>query len=290
LNCCAISGAESTREARRHMRRVKVSERSSRLRILFWLLRRPRLYPEIFRRLRRRLVGKTQPDTREEATRWCEARAVVTDQALRHLTGGAPETPLPERFLQEFERAQSAVSTCPIRMGGPADLELLYQLAEHVRARRVLETGVAYGWSSLALLLSLQNRHDARLVSTDMPYLGRGQEKYVGCAVPEWLRDRWRIISEADREAIPKALAILGQVDLCHYDSDKTVAGRLWAYPRLWRALRPGGFLVSDDVGDNFAFRDFCRACGVNPLVVRLDEESGSAKYIGVLQKSDSSS
>ena len=59
-------------------------------------------------------------------------------------------------------------------------------LLNTARLRRVIETGVAYGWSSLALLLSLKNRNGL-LVSTDLPYAGLDNDPYVGCVVPDEL-------------------------------------------------------------------------------------------------------
>ena len=118
---------------------------------------------------------------------------------------------------------------------------------------------MAFGWSSLALLLSLRNRPAARLASVDMPYPKINNDAYVGCIVPEDLRTRWTLLRYADREGLPKALQLLGALDLCHYDSDKRYRSRMWAYPLLWNALRPGGLLLSDDIGDNVAFRDCCK-------------------------------
>ena len=69
-------------------------------------------------------------------------------------------------------------------------------------------------------------------------------------------------------------------LDLCHYDSDKTYYGRRWAYPKLWKALRPGGIFVSDDIQDNFAFREFVES---RSLDYRVVESQG--KYVGVCRK-----
>ncbi|MCP5115727.1 MAG: class I SAM-dependent methyltransferase, partial [bacterium] len=132
----------------------------------------------------------------------------------------------------------------------------------------------------LAILLALQHRDEALLISTDRPYPRFGSEAHVGCVVPEALREKWRIIDRADRQALPRALKLMPEVDLCHYDSDKSYDGRMWASPRLWRALRPGGFFVSDDIEDNQAFRDFAAREGVEPLVV-----SWSGHFVGVLVK-----
>jgi predicted O-methyltransferase YrrM len=207
-----------------------------------------------------------------------------TAVVLERITGREECTPLHELFQDEFDAATQAMRTCPVKMGGAANLELLYFLAEHVGATTAIETGVAYGWSSLALLLSFRARTDSCLVSTDRPYPGTNSGRYVGCVVPESLKRGWHLIRRADKEALPEALKILTEIDICHYDSDKSRKGRQWAYPLLWDALKPGGFFVSDDVGDNLAFRHFCHRHGVQPLIVHMSALSGK-KYVGILQK-----
>ena len=152
-------------------------------------------------------------------------------------------------------------------------MTLLYALAAHLGAMRVVETGVAYGWSSLAVLLSLRDRPEARLFSVDLPYFHLKNDPWVGCAIPPEFHAQWQLYRMADREGLPRALLAAGHIDLAHYDSDKSVAGRAWAYPRLWRALRPGGILMSDDVGDNIAFRDFAAQTGVDPIVIAEDDK-----------------
>jgi predicted O-methyltransferase YrrM len=155
----------------------------------------------------------------------------------------------------------------------------LYQLADHCQARRVIETGVAYGWSSLALLLSLKKRNGL-LVSTDLPYPGLDNDPYVGCVVPDDLRENWKLLRGPDRQRVPEAIKLVGTLDLCHYDSDKSYPGRMWTYPRLWEALCSGGLFISDDIGDNMGFADFARSVAIEPIVVRSSE-----KYIGILVK-----
>lgn len=114
-----------------------------------------------------------------------------------------------------------------------------------------------------------------------MPYPNKNNDKYVGCVVPQKYRSNWKIINKADRDALPKALNVLKEVDLCHYDSDKSYDGRMWAYPMLWKALRKGGIFISDDIADNVAFRDFANMLKMNPVIVKV----GSEKYVGILLK-----
>jgi predicted O-methyltransferase YrrM len=216
-----------------------------------------------------------------EACRLCEAQAMTTAEALERLAPKRRPIVVADVFADTMTEAEQRCAASPVRMGGPGDMDLLFNLAETIEAKTAVETGVAYGWSSLALLLSLGPRW-GRLVSTDLPYAKAGNEPYVGVAVPDGLRAGWTLIRQADRGALPLALRKTGTIDLCHYDSDKSYAGRRFAYPRLWRALRPGGYFISDDIGDNIAFHEFADEVGVQPTVVLT-----LGKFVGVIRKPD---
>jgi predicted O-methyltransferase YrrM len=156
---------------------------------------------------------------------------------------------------------------------------ICYTSTEYCQARRVIETGVAYGWSSLALLLSLKNRN-GQLVSTDLPYAGLDNDPYVGCVVPDELRENWKLLRGPDRQRVPEAIKLAGTLHLCHYDSDKSYSGRMWTYPRLWEALCSGGLFISDDIGDNIGFADFARSVAIGPslcAVVKVCRHSDQA-------------
>lgn len=168
----------------------------------------------------------------------------------------------------------------PVKMGGSGNIDLIYELTEWIKATKAIETGIGYGWSSLAFLFSIKKRKNSLLCSTDRPYPRRDNEPYVGIVVPFELRKYWRIIPYSDRKALPRALKIYPEIDICHYDSDKSVRGRLFAYSRLWNALRLGGILISDDIGDNLAFAYFCKVIKGKPIVVKF-----KARYIGILFK-----
>ncbi len=76
----------------------------------------------------------------------------------------------------------------------------------------------------------------------------------------------------------------MAQIDFCHHDSDKYYNGRMWAYRKIWSAIKPNGCFVLDDIGDNFAFRDFVESISEEPLIIRT-ETTGEYKYIGILIK-----
>ena len=140
---------------------------------------------------------------------------------------------------------------------------------------------MAYGWSSLAILASISDKNDAKLISIDMQYPKMNNEDFVGIVVSDSLRGQWDLIREPDRNGIKKALNKFGGViDLCHYDSDKSYYGRMYAYPILWNALKKGGVFISDDIQDNMAFREFVETRNLNFAVTKSEN-----KYIGIVYK-----
>ena len=253
----------------------------SKAKTFFWFLLRPKYYSQFYTLAIQRISGNTKENTRESSKKWCKELAVPTEEFVHKITSSNYDK-LDVIYPDIFKKAQNIVEALPVKMGGAGDIELLYFLSEHVKATKVIETGVAHGWSSLALLLSLSKRENTQLISTDMPYPKMNNEDYVGCVVPKDLKEPWKLIRQADKNALPKALASFEVIDLCHYDSDKTYQGRMWAYPLLWDKLRTEGIFISDDIGDNIAFRDFCENIGKTPFVVNT-----ASQYVGVLIKDD---
>ena len=258
------------------------------LRTGWWYLRRPRMYWELGRRIRHRAFpswDRAPEGASSTSDAWCASLAVNTDDALRQLTGLSGVASVRSCFPEAFDQAERSQQACPVTMGAPANLDLLYHLSRSLGARRIIETGVAYGWSSLVLLLSMGEYSDGRLVSTDMPYVMQFGDRWVGCVVPERLRARWQLLRYPDREGLPRALNVLPEIDLCHYDSHKSYRARMWAYPLLWNALVPGGYVVSDDIGDDRGFHDFCEQLEVVPTIVSGLTSTGTIRYAGVLRK-----
>ena len=100
--------------------------------------------------------------------------------------------------------------------------------------------------------------------------------------MPPELRERmdWTLIRYPDSAVLQELLNSITSLDLCHYDSDKSEAGRRWAYPILWEKLSSGGIFISDDIADNRAFEYFCRDLGMGPMVV-----ASEGRHIGILRK-----
>ncbi|MEX2324759.1 MAG: class I SAM-dependent methyltransferase [Nitriliruptoraceae bacterium] len=228
---------------------------------LYWA--HPRRVPEAFRRVVRARRGNA----------WCRSVAQPSPASDRLFIDHA----------NALDDARNRVGQSTVRLGGAANLGLLYDVAERVEARRVIETGVAYGWSTLAILLSIAPR-SGHLWSIDLPYPYGGDRQPVGVAVPDELREQWTLIVGSDRDhvsgAIAEATSGAGTLDLAHYDSDKTPSGMIATCTALFDALRPGGVLVVDDVGDHLGFKQLCQRLQVPPLVY-----DHHGKYQGVIHK-----
>lgn len=242
-------------------------------------LKRPGLYPELGRKIIKNTVNrKSAFKGKEKTNSWAASVAVCQKEAVLRLFSVDIED-FRQQFAEVLKNAEQREKECPIKMGGPGALELIYYACEFTNAQQVLETGVAYGWSSLAALLSLEKR-DGTLYSSDMPYLAQDGDQYVGCIVPDNLRKNWKLFRFADKESLPKIFAESSSFDVFHYDSDKSYNGRMWAYNEVYGRLKPGAVFISDDIGDNSAYQDFCEKNKIETTVVEYE-----GKYIGVFVK-----
>lgn len=246
---------------------------------LVWFAKRPLFYAHAGALvLRKFLPNKDGTEERCRAEEWAAARAVPVADALQAL-GISGEPQVLDPALAEEGAALARRSAA--EMGGPGGLLLLHTVTVLIRARTVIETGVAYGWSSLAILSAQQNNGGGRLVSVDMPYPKMGNEAFVGIVVPERLRGGWTLVREPDRNGLRRAIRLASSpLDLVHYDSDKSYYGRSFAFPLVWAALRPGGIFISDDIQDNMAFAEFVEQKGVATAVT----QSGG-KFVGICRK-----
>lgn len=252
----------------------------SKLRSAIFYLKRPAYWAH----LRQRALKPFLPDLdtrthRMLATQWARARALPLAGALAEM-GLARGQAVPAMSKDLVHAALENARRSGCRMGGAGHVELIYAAARLSGARTAVETGVAYGWSSMALLAAMQDR-DGRLISVDRPYPGRGNEPYVGIAVPKILRRNWAIVREPDRNGLRKAVAAFPEgIDIVHYDSDKSFRGRMFGYSILWRALKFGGIFISDDIQDNLAFANF-----VNARHISFAVTEAAGKYVGIAVK-----
>jgi predicted O-methyltransferase YrrM len=161
-----------------------------------------------------------------------------------------------------------------------------YAIVRALEADTVVETGVANGASTYALLAALEDQDNGQLISVDLPFtettygelddeaehLAFLREKiridresatgetsiYLpdgfdpGWIVPESLRHRWDLRLGRSQRELPALFSDLHDIDLFIHDSDHTMPCQLFEYELAWEWLRPGGILLSDDIGAAF--------------------------------------
>lgn len=195
------------------------------------------------------------------------------------LAGVSPQEA--QGWLRELRRrrlAREIRARCLGASGmGSAHAELLYLFVRALRPKVVVETGVELGVSSAYFLQGLADAGSGELWSIDLPNTnpagvvnqdGRVDRAHVdsvdqvGQAVPERLRSRWHLSLGDARDLLPR-LGAPEPWDIFFHDSEHSRSHMLWEYETAWPHLRPGGFLLSDDVPDNDAFATFAPTVGV---------------------------
>lgn len=166
------------------------------------------------------------------------------------------------------------------QLGGGACYPFLYFLTRFFKPRFVVETGVAAGFSSYAFLMALEANGRGRLFSSDFPYFRLPDpEKYIGVVVPRSLEERWTLYIDGDDANLPRILDSVDHVDLFHYDSDKSYAGRRSAMMTIEGHLSEDAIVMMDDVGDNAFFYDYVESNDIENW--NVFEFRG--KYVGVI-------
>ena len=163
---------------------------------ILWYLIRPKYYTQFIFLIVKKINLKFRGKRIENNLQWCISNAITTNDAILKITGTKIDQKVSDIYSDIFHESNKKIKKCPVKMGGSANIDLLYYLCEYLKAKKVLETGVAYGWSTLSILLSINKRNNSKLVSTDMPYPGL-DDSYVGLVIPEKLKEKWTIIKDA---------------------------------------------------------------------------------------------
>ena len=135
----------------------------------------------------------------------------------------------------------------------------LYIIARILKPEIVIETGVFEGHSSLALLLALKENNKGHLHSIDLPSPKLPPGKESGWIVPEHLRKRWDLRLGKSSDLLPDLLKEVREVDIFLHDSEHSYENMYWEYKTAWRYIRKSGLLLSHDISQNAAFREFAK-------------------------------
>jgi predicted O-methyltransferase YrrM len=214
-----------------------------------------------------------------ETIGWCRQRQIDPVQWASSIDSSLWEEA--EAFASEQRllaaRKSEEVGT---QLGGAGFYELLYFLTRLSRPKTIVETGVAFGFSSRAFLLALarNGRETGRLYSSDFPYFRMADpERIIGCLVERELRQNWLLLIGSDRQNLKVIARDAPPIDLLHYDSDKSYSGREFALRILGPRLADDAVILFDDIQDNSHFRDFVEESGHAYLVFEFE-----GKWIGL--------
>ena len=183
------------------------------------------------------------------------------------------------KSIQEF--AQNKISKLTVPLGGGGNYILLYFLIRKFKLLNIVETGVAAGWTSLAILRALKKNGKGFLYSSDFPYFRlKNPEKYIGyLAKDESNKDNWFLDIRGDDIALPEIVKKLDNntIDLFHYDSDKSYSGRVNALRILSSKINSKTIIIFDDIQNNLHFKEFVKKSSKDFSVYEFE-----GKFIGI--------
>jgi hypothetical protein len=198
----------------------------------------------------------------EERVRY---QVTAFDRALEHLEqhlGGKVRSTVAEAPLSDIEaevqrRIEALRPVAPFPLIHNADFRLArmaYIACRALRPAVVVETGVAYGVTSAFILKALEVNGQGELHSVDLPPLRRRSDQFIGAAIPEDLRARWRLHRGTGQRVLPTILPRLSDVGVFVQDSLHTLQNILAELRHVTARLsRPSAILV-DDIQDNAGF------------------------------------
>ena len=178
------------------------------------------------------------------------------------------------------ENANKTLEKIKYPLGGGAAYPLLYFLTRYLRPESVLETGVAAGFSSYAILSALQKNGKGKLYSSDFPYFRiKDPEKYIGIVVEKKLKNNWHLFVKGDENNLPMIFKQVKQIDIFSYDSDKTYSGKSKTFKKVFNYLTENSVIILDDIQDDSFFYDFIQKNNI--LNWKLFEFQN--KYLGII-------
>jgi hypothetical protein len=249
-------------------------QKTSLVSIVRYLAARPASAKVLLHKLLKRFDG-TGRYSKAENDAWIDARKIRSEDYAK-----ARDPALWAEAVEFGEglraRAAPILAKVPFDMGAGGDYEFLYWLVRRLRPATVIETGVSSGWSSQAILAAMEKNGTGFLHSSDFPFFRvRSPEQYVGILVEDRLKHRWRLHLDGDEHALPRIIAECDRVDLFHYDSDKSLSGRRFAFGLV--APKLSGPLLFDDIHDDSYFRELAESLGrpFEVLFARKDHISG---------------
>lgn len=160
---------------------------------------------------------------------------------------------------------------------------LLYAVCRILKPDIVVETGVAYGIGTSFILQALHDNNKGKLYSIDGIFRPWQSKEMIGAIIPFQIRSRWNPIYNSSSKSLKPLLQSFDQIDIFFHDSLHTYHNMMFEFSTAWPHIRSGGLLLSDDVGANNSFNDFCSIINSDPVIYSQKKSTGS--YFGLVKK-----
>lgn len=188
-------------------------------------------------------------------------------------------------FLLELESKEypSKEKPYPIDYSINSDSrKFLYILCRIVKPKNIIETGVAYGLSSIYILKALDKNNFGTLHSIDSVFRPWQDRNMIGAIIPDKLRKRWRFNFGSSSEKLQDVFNDINDVQIFIHDSLHTYKNMMFEFNCAEKNLDLNGMIISDDVLDNDAFFDFTNQKALENYLVKVKQDLG----LGIIIKS----
>lgn len=166
----------------------------------------------------------------------------------------------------------------------------LYALVRITKPEIVIETGVAYGFSSSFILQALENNKKGTLYSFDYVFYSWQTKVMIGKAIPDNLRNRWKLIFGPSSVKLPHLLELISP-DIFLHDSEHTYKNMIYEFELVLPYLKKNGFILSDDILSNNAFHEFYTKQKLTPYFLKQEGRKQKClnvkKFFGIVKKYD---
>jgi hypothetical protein len=129
---------------------------------------------------------------------------------------------------------------------------LCYALTRSLKPNIVIETGVGYGITSSLILLALEKNNCGKLRSIDLHPLSDVEGRFIGIAIPEHLRHRWRLERGSSRRLLKEVISREKEINVFVHDSANIYTLQKWEFSTVWGKLTPGGAAVFNNISEKF--------------------------------------
>ena len=176
----------------------------------------------------------------------------------------------------EFKKYPSKEKPYPIDYSINSDSrKFLYILCRLMKPKNIIETGVAYGLSSMYILKALEANQSGTLHSIDSVFRPWQNEDMIGAIIPKNLRKRWNLNLGRSSEKLQETFDKLDNVDIFIHDSLHTYKNMTFEFECAERNLNDHGIIISDDVLDNDSFFNFTSKNKLENILIKVKDDSG---------------